>query len=200
MGKKLAAEFLGTLWLVLGGCGAAVLAAAFPNVGIGLLGVAFAFGLTVLTMAYAIGHVSGCHLNPAVTLGLVAGGRFGAGEAVGGGAVFAPVRLFHSPSELVGQELHAVADTQDRYAQFEDGLRGAIGLFFINRIRSAGEDDADRIEFADESFGNVVGVELAIDLLLAYAAGDQLRVLRPEIEDQDLLVHGWCALWRYSTR
>ena len=109
--KKLGAEFIGTFWLVLGGCGSAVLAAAFPDVGIGLVGVSFAFGLTVLTMAYAIGHISGCHLNPAVSVGLAVGGRFKASELLPYivaqvlGAVVAAAVLYFIASGKAGFEL-----------------------------------------------------------------------------------------------
>src|SRR6478672_7615964 len=94
LGKRSLAEFLGTFWLVFGGCGSAVLAAGFPNLGIGFVGVAFAFGLTVLTMAYAIGHISGCHLNPAVSVGLAVAKRFPGSEL---------------PAYIVSQVLGAVA-------------------------------------------------------------------------------------------
>ena len=111
LGNRCAAEFIGTFWLVLGGCGSAVLAAAFPDVGIGLLGVAFAFGLTVLTMAFAIGHISGCHLNPAVSVGLAVGGRFKSSDlapyiiAQVLGAVFAAAVLYFIASGKAGFDL-----------------------------------------------------------------------------------------------
>ncbi len=111
LAKRASAEFLGTFWLVLGGCGSAVLSAAFPDVGIGLLGVSFAFGLTVLTMAYAVGPISGCHLNPAVSIGLTTAGRFKASElpayiiAQVVGAVAAAATLYFIASGKPGFDL-----------------------------------------------------------------------------------------------
>ena len=113
--KKSLAEFIGTFWLVFGGCGSAVLAAAFPNLGIGFAGVALAFGLTVLTMAYAIGHISGCHLNPAVSVGLLVGGRFKVSEL---------------PAYVIAQVLGGIAGAGVLYviASGKDGFSTAGGF------------------------------------------------------------------------
>jgi aquaporin Z len=119
--KRAVAELLGTFWLVLGGCGSAVLAAAFPNVGIGLLGVSFAFGLTVLTMAFTIGHISGCHLNPAVSIGLVAGGRFKAADL---------------PAYIIAQVIGAVAAAAVLYFI----ASGKAGFSLVGGLASNGYD------------------------------------------------------------
>jgi aquaporin Z len=140
--NRLAAEFLGTFWLVLGGCGSAVLAAAFPGVGIGLLGVSLAFGLTVVTMAYAIGHISGCHLNPAVSVGLMVGGRFKAGDLI---------------PYIIAQVLGAIA---------------AAGLLYFIASGKAGFDIQSGLAsngFAEHSPGGYsLGAALAIEIVMTF--------------------------------
>jgi aquaporin Z len=141
--RTLAAECLGTFWLVLAGCGSAVLAASFPEVGIGLVGVSLAFGLAVLTMAYAIGHISGCHLNPAVTIGLVVGGRFDAAKAPGYigaqlvGAVLAALVLYLIATGRPGAEIGGFAAngfgalSPGGYSMFAGLLTELVMTFFF---------------------------------------------------------------------
>jgi aquaporin Z len=142
MMRKLTAEAIGTFWLTFGGCGSAVLAAAFPQVGIGLLGVSFAFGLTVLTMAYSIGHISGCHLNPAVTLGLTTGGRFPASQVVPywiaqviGAAVGAAV-LYVIASGAAGFDV-AKGFASNGYGEHSPGGYGLGAAFLMEVVMTA---------------------------------------------------------------
>lgn len=143
LSNKLAAEFIGTFWLVLGGCGSAVLAAAFPQVGIGLLGVALAFGLTVLTMAYAIGHISGCHLNPAVSIGLAVGGRFPVSELIPYivsqvlGATLAAFVLYFIANGQAGFTLAANSLAVNGYADLSPGKYSMLAGFVTEVVMTA---------------------------------------------------------------
>ncbi len=142
--KKAIAEFIGTFWLVFGGCGSAVLAAAFPDVGIGLVGVSLAFGLTVITMAYAIGHISGCHLNPAVTIGLWAGGRFAAKDiplyvaAQVLGAIAAAALLFVIASGNADYSLAANGLAANGFEAGSPGKYTLISALLIEVVLTAG--------------------------------------------------------------
>ena len=207
LGKRCGAEFFGTFWLVFGGCGSAVLAAAFPNLGIGFAGVALAFGLTLLTMCYAIGHISGCHINPAVSVGLWAGGRFPASELIPYivaqvlGAIAASATLYVIARGKAGFDLSA-GFASNGYANHSPGgyslgacLVAEIVLTFFFLFVILGATDRR----APQGFA---GIAIGLSLTLIHLIGipvDNLSVNPARSTGPALLVRGWALtqLWAF---
>ncbi len=207
LGKRCGAEFFGTFWLVFGGCGAAVLDAGFPQLGIGFLGVALAFGLTLLTMAYAIGHISGCHINPAVSVGLWAGGRFPASDLVPYifaqvlGGIAASSVLYVIASGKAGFELSA-GFACNGYGEHSPGgyslgacLLAEIVLTFFFLFVIMGTTHAS----APQGFA---GIAIGLSLTLIHLIGipvDNLSVNPARSTGPALFVHGWALqqLWLF---
>jgi aquaporin Z len=201
------AELIGTFWLVLGGCGSAVLAAAFPNVGIGLLGVAFAFGLTVLTMAYGIGHVSGCHLNPAVTVGLAVGGRFRGSDVLPYiiaqviGAVIAAATLYFIASGKPGFSL-AGGLASNGYAEHSPGgyslaagfVTEVVMTFMFLMIILGSTDGRAPVGFAPIAIGFGLTLIHLISIPVTNTSVNPARSTGPAI-----MVGGWALsqLWLF---
>ncbi|HZO09469.1 MAG TPA: aquaporin Z [Myxococcota bacterium] len=208
IGKRAAAEFLGTFWLVFGGCGSAVLAAGFPELGIGFLGVALAFGLTVLTMVYAIGHISGCHLNPAVSLGLLTGGRFPSSELVpyvGAqvvGAIVAAFVLSVIANGKEGFDLVASGFAANGYGEHSPGgyslgaaLVAEVVLTFMFLIVILGATDK-------RAPAGLAGVAIGLSLTLIHLIGipvTNLSVNPARSTGPALFVGGWAIgqLWLF---
>jgi len=207
LGKRCGAEFFGTFWLVFGGCGSAVLAAAFPQLGIGFAGVALAFGLTLLTMAYAIGHISGCHINPAVSVGLWAGGRFPVSNLIPYviaqvlGAVAASTTLYFIASGKAGFDLSA-GFAANGYADHSPGgyslgaclLAEIVLTFFFLFVILGATDRRAPVGFA--------GIPIGLSLTLIHLIGipvDNLSVNPARSTGAALFVHGWALsrLWLF---
>ena len=207
LSNRLAAEFFGTFWLVLGGCGSAVIAAAFPALGIGFVGVSLAFGLTVLTMAFAIGHVSGCHLNPAVSLGLVVGGRFKAGDllpyvvAQVAGAIAAAAVLFLIASGKTGFDVSA-GFASNGYGEHSPGgytlmaaaLTEFVMTFFFLMVILGATDERAPSGFAPIAIGLALTLIHLISIPVTNTSVNPARSTGPA-----LFVGGWAVaqLWLF---
>ena len=207
LSNRLAAEFFGTFWLVLGGCGSAVIAAAFPALGIGFAGVSLAFGLTVLTMAFAIGHVSGCHLNPAVSLGLVVGGRFKANDllpyvvAQVAGAIAAAAVLFLIASGKTGFDVSA-GFASNGYGEHSPGgytlmaaaLTEFVMTFFFLMVILGATDERAPSGFAPIAIGLALTLIHLISIPVTNTSVNPARSTGPA-----LFVGGWAVaqLWLF---